>query len=135
MRPLPSSILTAAAVVLFIGSARGDVDAGLDVPRAAFAETDLNSDGQIDIGEFHARLVEVFYNADVNKDGIPGNAELSKLPFAETVEKVDRDTDGKVTLKEFVRIRIVQFKEADGNDDGELSLDEVITVYQGRAAQ
>ena len=133
MKKLGSSILIAAVATLFIGRAHGDVDAGLDLPRAAFAETDLNADQMIDIGEFHARLVEVFYNADTNKSGFLEADELAKLPLPETVAQVDHNGDSKVTLREFVRIRFIQFNAADTNDDAELSLDEVIAAYGGRA--
>lgn len=134
MRAFAISLLIAGAVALVTGNAVGDVDPGLDIPRAAFAETDLNGDHQIDIGEFHARLVEVFYNADTSKDGFLDNSELSKLPFPETVVQIDRDADGKISLREFVRIRFQQFGQADSNDDAELSVEEVTTVYQGRKA-
>ena len=135
MRAFAISISIVFAVALIAGNAVGDVDPGLDVPRAAFAETDLNSDHQIDIGEFHARLVEVFYKTDTSKDGFLDNSELSKLPFPETVVQIDRDSDSKISLREFVRIRFQQFRQADVNDDAELSVEEVTTVYQGRKAQ
>lgn len=132
MRKLGSSILIAAVAMLLIGRAYGGVGAGLDQPRAAFAQTDLNADHQIDIGEFHARLVEVFYNADTNKSGFLEADELAKLPLPETVAEVDRDNDSKASLREFVRIRFIQFRAADTNDDAELSVEEVIAAYQGK---
>jgi Ca2+-binding EF-hand superfamily protein len=101
-------------------------------PKIAFVESDTNGDGQIDIAEFHARLVEVFYQSDRNKDGALSAEELSRQPLAEAFAVADRDADGRVVLAEFVRIRMQQFKAADGNDDAQLSLVEVVAVFEGK---
>ncbi len=101
-------------------------------PKAAFAETDKNRDGEIDVGEFHDRLVEIFYSADANKDGFLTVEEFSQLPYPEGFKQVDENGDGRVSLKEFVHVRMRQFGAADTNHDGELSLDEVIVVFEGK---
>lgn len=99
-------------------------------PRAAFAETDKNKDGEIDLGEFHARLVEVFYRADTNKDGFLSVEEYSRLPYPYEFKAADVDGDGRLSLHEFVRIRYKQFQAADKNDDAELSVDEVVDAFE-----
>jgi len=125
------SLLTLSIALVGTAWAEAPGGAGYD-PRAAFAETDVNKDGEVDIGEFHERIVEVFYGADTNKDGYLEVDELERLPLSESVDKADRNGDGKVDLHEFVRIRVHQFLDADGNDDVELSLDEVVTAYEGK---
>ena len=35
-------------------------------------------------------------------------------------------------MREFLRVRIRDFDAADTNDDGELSLEEVVAAYEGR---
>jgi hypothetical protein len=131
MRPTSLPILFVAMVVVSVGAVQGGEQKPYDV-KAAFNESDKNKDGEIDLEEFHSRLVEVFYSADTNKDGFLSAAELSQLPLPENVKDVDQDADGQVSLHEFVRIRFRQFEEADTNHDGELSLDEVVAVFEGR---
>jgi len=131
MHSLRISIL--AVSIALVGTAWAEMSEVAEYdPRAAFTETDLNKDGLVDLGEFHARIVEVFYGADTNKDGYLEVDELGRLPLSEPIDKIDRNGDGKVDLHEFVRIRVHQFLDADGNDDVELSLDEVVTAYEGK---
>src|SRR4029450_7636975 len=76
-------------------------------PRAAFKESDTNGDGVVDHGEYHARIVEVFYFADVNKDGFLDPNELKALAFPEDFKDDDKDANGRVSLREFLRVRFV----------------------------
>ncbi len=101
-------------------------------PRAAFAETDTNKDGSIDLEEFHARLVEVFYNTDTNKDGFLIIDEYKQLPLSSDFKEADVSDDGKLSLREFVRIRYQEFEAADKNNDGELSVNEVVEAFEGK---
>jgi hypothetical protein len=131
---LLSSLLSSTTLVLTSGAWAADQGKPYD-PRAAFAETDTNKDGQIDIEELHVRLVEVFYNADTNKDGFLSIDEYERLPFSGSFKDADTNGDGRVSLPEFVAIRFRQFEEADTNHDFQLSLDEVVTAYEGRKRQ
>jgi len=92
-----------------------------------FATTDLNKDGKIDRSEYQRRMVEVFYFADKNKDGVVTIEEIAAIETVDTVafKKADKNGDGKLTLNEFVAYRVIQFDEADANHDGVLTLDEV----------
>ena len=139
MRPRPiATLLLIAMLVLASGPpARSQVTPRATPydAKAAFAETDKNGDGQIDVGEFHDRLVEVFYSADTNKDGFLSVEEFNRIPYPEGFKEADENGDGKISLKEFVHVRFRQFEDADTNHDGELSLDEVIVVFEGRKKQ
>jgi len=126
------SILIAGTMLGLNSAAWADEPAkGFD-PRAAFAETDKNGDGQIDHEEFYERLVDVFFSADTNKDGFLSPEEYQRLPFSGAFKDADTNGDGRLSLPEFVRIRFRQFEAADSNHDGELSLDEVLTTYEER---
>ena len=125
-----TTFLAAVAVLVLTDAARA---AGAETPydpRAAFAEVDTNHDGQIDIEEFHSRIVEVFYKADVDKDGVMTVTEYEGLPFSGAFEHADPNGDGKISLPEFVTIRFHQFENADSNHDTQLSVDEVVTAYE-----
>jgi Ca2+-binding EF-hand superfamily protein len=125
-------LLAGAASVLSLGAYAADREMSYD-PRAAFAETDTNKDGFIDLGEFHARLVEVFYSVDTDKDGFLIVTEYRVLPLSNDFEEADVNNDGKLSLKEFVRIRYHEFQDADDGQDGVLSVDEVVQAYEGGA--
>ena len=134
MRLLFISLLFAAVLVLTIAASKaGDQPQSYDV-KAAFAESDTNADGEIDLAEFHARMVEVFYNADLDKNGSLSPAEYQRLPFSGEFKDADPTGSGRVTLHEFVAVRYRQFVEADSNHDGALSFDEVVAAYEGRKA-
>ena len=104
-------------------------------PVAAFAETDLNGDGVIDHEEFHERIVEVFYSADANKDGFLDAVELKRLVFPDDFTADDKDKDGRVSLREFLRVRFRDFESADCDDAGVLSREEVIMIYERKKAR
>lgn len=135
MRFALAGLLLASASLMLARATRAENQETPYDPRAAFAESDTNKDGAIDIEEFHVRLVEIFYNADTNRDGSLSVDEYGRLPFSGAFKDADSNGDGRVSLPEFVTIRFHQFQEADTNHDTELSLDEVITAYEGRKQQ
>ena len=94
-----------------------------------FDLTDIDKNGSIDRQEYQRRMVEVFYFADRNKDGVVTIEELAAI---ETVDQkafrgADKNGDGKLTVQEFVAYRIVDFDAADKNKDGVLTYEEVQT--------
>ncbi|HEX5065139.1 MAG TPA: EF-hand domain-containing protein [Myxococcota bacterium] len=99
-------------------------------PRAAFAATDKNKDGVIDHAEFQARITEVFYFADQDKNGLAKKGELHVFDEDELFAEADKNGDGQLSLREFVAARFVLFEEADTNKDGVLSLDEVLAEFE-----
>ena len=102
-------------------------------PRAAFKETDTNGDGVVDHEEYHVRIVEVFYFADANKDGVLDPTELKRLAFPEDFAVDDKDANGRVSLREFLRVRFVDFTKTDTDGDGVLSVDEVVSAWEGKS--
>jgi Ca2+-binding EF-hand superfamily protein len=101
-------------------------------PRVAFAETDLNHDGVVDHEEYQRRITEVFFSADANKDGFLDPTELKQLAFPDDFTATDKDKNGRLSLHEFLRVRFHDFEVADRNDDGVLSLEEVVEAFEGR---
>ena len=131
MRSFPPSLLLAISVVVFAAWARADGPQQPYDVKAAFAESDTNGDGEIDLCEFHARMVEVFYGADTNKDGFLSPEEYGRLPFSGDFKDADLHGSGRISLHDFVAVRYRQFVEADRNQDGALSLDEIVAAYEG----
>ena len=101
--------------------------AGAKASRSASPTIDKN--GRIDRQEYQKRMVEVFYFADRNKDGV---VTVEELAVIETVDQAafraaDKNGDGKLTVEEFVAYRMIDFDAADKNNDGVLTYDEVQT--------
>jgi len=100
-------------------------------PRAAFAETDENSDGRVDREEFHHRMVEIFFHGDRDKDGHMTPEELAgAVEFPKDFENADRNADGRISLYEFIQVRFATFDEVDADHDGVLSVEEVVEAFE-----
>jgi hypothetical protein len=131
MRWISTFFLT-LALVLSTSSAGAEDPAPAHDPRAAHAKADLNGDGQIDRREFHLRMVEVFYHADVDKTGFLKPEELNKATvFQEDFSEADKNGDGRISLHEFIEYRFDDFDEADTDSNGLLSVEEVTATFEG----
>ena len=132
MRWISLSLLT-LALVLSAGSSSADdpkPDPAHD-PKAAHAEADQNHDGQIDRREFHLRMVEVFFHADTDKNGVMKPEELNKATvLEEDFSEADKNGDGMISFYEFIEIRYHAFDEADTDENGMLSVEEVVVVFE-----
>jgi Ca2+-binding EF-hand superfamily protein len=103
-------------------------------PKVAFAESDENGDGRIDRAEFVARLVEIFFHGDRDKDGLLTFAELEPVvAFPEDFRNADASGDGKISMPEFLKARAGTFDAADADGDGLLALEEVTGAYERKA--
>ena len=130
MRWISIFFLTLALLLSGI-SAHAEDPAPAHDPKAAHAQADLNGDGQIDRREFHLRMVEVFYHADVDKTGFLKPEELNKATvFEEDFSEADKNGDGKISLYEFIEYRFDAFDEADTDSNGLLSVDEVTAAFE-----
>ena len=58
-------------------------------------------------------------------------AAANQLTFPDDFKK---DPAGRVTLREFLRVRFHDYDVADKNHDGVLSLDEVVAAYDSKKA-
>jgi Ca2+-binding EF-hand superfamily protein len=109
--------------------------AGYDV-ETAFAETDTNKDGSIEIDEFFDRLVEIYFHGDTDKNGTLSPDEFAKaVVVQQEFGSVDRNGDGVIDRREFVRARLPVFMQADLDKDGALSLAEVKAALEGRVSR
>ena len=81
MRRHRSTVLAAAAVCLLVAASPGGARAQSE--SEPFSLTDYDKDGVIDRQEYQRRMIEVFYFADQNKDGVVTIEELAAI---ETVD-------------------------------------------------
>jgi Ca2+-binding EF-hand superfamily protein len=94
---------------------------------------DKNSDRKMDREEYNQRMTEVFYFADVDKDG---DLTIVELADAEPVDpqafqNADKDGNGKLSLAEFLYAVHIDFFTADTNRDGFIDMRE-LRVFMGR---
>jgi Ca2+-binding EF-hand superfamily protein len=94
---------------------------------STMALVDKNKDGRIDREEFHQRMTEVFFFADVDKDGQLTYAELAAVEYVdpEVFKRADRDGNGKLSLYEFMYVVHRDFDAADKNADGVIDMEEL----------
>ncbi len=128
---LTTRLALAALLIGIAAGARAEGPPGYD-PRAAFAETDQNHDGAIDHEEFIERMTEVFYRADVDKDGklTPVEVTATLVETSNLSSATDSNQDGTLTLHEFMRARMKDYEDVDTNGDGLLEIDEVVSAYE-----
>ena len=101
--------------------------------NATMALVDKNKDYRIDREEFHQRMTEVFFFADVDKDGQLTFAEFAAVTKVgpEAFKRADRDGDSKLSLYEFMFAVHRDFDAADKNQDGVIDLQE-LQVLMGK---
>lgn len=125
-----TALLVSLALVALGGPAAAQKAPSYD-PQVAFAQTDRNGDGRIDRAEFHGRMVEIFFHADRDKDGLLTMEEIEAgILFPGDLSEADTDGDGLVSLHEFVRVRFQDYYQVDTDGDGLLSLEEVTAVFE-----
>jgi Ca2+-binding EF-hand superfamily protein len=128
MRRNRSLVIGTTAVCVLLGAAASQ-GVRAQSEGEPFSLTDIDKNGRIDRQEYQRRMVEVFYFADSNKDGV---VTVEELAVIETVDPkafraADKNGDDNLTVDEFVAYRMVDFTAADANKDGVLTYEEVQT--------
>lgn len=121
------SLLLASVAMSCLLTLGAPSQAAAQAASNSFSTSDLDKNGRVDRAEYQRRMVEVFYFADKNKDGVVTIEEIVAIePLDEKAFKAaDRDGNGMLTVNEFVAYRMIQFDEADRNKDGVLTVEEV----------
>jgi Ca2+-binding EF-hand superfamily protein len=126
------SALIMALCVISAVPAFGAGTPALDT-TATMGLADKNGDRKIDREEYNQRMTEVFFFADVDKDG---NLTIVELAAVTTVDpqafrNADKDGNGKLTLGEFLYAVHIDFYTADANRDGFIDMPE-LRVFMGQ---
>jgi Ca2+-binding EF-hand superfamily protein len=98
-------------------------------PRAAHAATDRNHDGEINREEFEQRMIHIFYFADVDRDGFVTIGQLTVFDEGLLFETADSDSDSRLSLSEFLIVRVENFRKADADGSDTLSVEEVVEAF------
>ncbi len=98
-------------------------------PRAAHAATDRNHNGEINPEEFEERITQIFYFADVDKDGFVTAGQLMAFDEELLFATADIDGDSRLSLSEFLAARFENFREADTDGSDSLSVEEVVEDF------
>ena len=98
-------------------------------PRAAHAATDQNHDGEIDREEFEQRMIQIFYFADVDKDGFVTIGQLVVFDESLLFETADFDSDARLSLSEFLKARFESYRDADTDGSDTLSVEEIVEDF------
>ena len=76
-------------------------------------------------------MVEIFFHGDGDKDGYMVWSELEAVvALPADFRDADRNGDGRYSLYEFIRVRFDDYDVVDTDQDGLLSLDEVVVVFE-----
>jgi len=95
--------------------------------REHLRQTDRNGDASVDRAEFHARMVDVFFFSDGDRDGF-----LVVSEYAATgadpgrFSSADVDDSGRTSLYEFIEDRFDVFEVIDVDQNGKLSEAELL---------
>jgi len=134
-------ISTTLGLTALAGAALAERGPGL------FERSDTNGDGFVSKDEFAAGRNTMFTELDANKDGAVDQAEFDKAreawhqrmnkPAGEAhaegdgkkhhgfLQRVDANSDGKVTADEFAAAGDKMFARLDDNSDGQIAKDEL----------
>lgn len=123
-------MITAAVVAALAMHATPALSADRMDAATTMALVDRNKDGRIDREEYHQRMTEVFFFADVDKDGVVTYSELAAVTTVDpgAFKKADRNGDGKLLLYEFLYIVHRDFDAADKNQDGVIDTQELTAL-------
>jgi len=119
-----------ATVLLGIGGPALAAEPGVgETPAEAMDRTDRNDDHFVDRAEFYARMSDVFYLNDDDKDGRLTESEYVDTQIG-TFASSDANGDGKVEMYEFMKETSRVYEEVDSDGDGRLSEAEVMKRYE-----
>lgn len=146
------SILTALVVAGFalntaVAATNNNVEKCAAKTQKLLTRFDSNQDGQISVSEMKNVKIGIFNEADQNDDSQLTETELNSMRQMNQQKKIeakfaalDNNNDGVVTLAEMLsgkkgRRAEARFNQIDSNSDGKVTLTELSAAAAGRSAQ
>jgi Ca2+-binding EF-hand superfamily protein len=137
---MKSTLIAIAAGLSLAGAAGAQTSPqpSASAARQAFEVADLDHDGYISLAEFQKDVLHSWRALDADGDGYISRDEVHLLPqhgpgLYRSLQRADRNGDGKLSFKEVVDARMDYFDHADTNADDLLSLAEVMAYRQRNA--
>jgi Ca2+-binding EF-hand superfamily protein len=123
--------LTVLSFLLLLGASVAAADGAPpdETLEEIFAQTDSNGDGFVDRREYYIRVVDVYYLADVDRNGTLDAKEFEWTLMGE-FEDADANGDAKVTLPELMNQGADLLEVADTDGDGQLSWKETTDAFE-----
>ncbi|HSB82279.1 MAG TPA: EF-hand domain-containing protein [Candidatus Methylomirabilis sp.] len=128
-RSLWWALTVATAVVVFAGPADAQAPVRPDW-KESFRMHDKNGDGRIDRAEFQNWMVDTFYFRDTNHKGYLVSSDLQGVRAPELIKAMNRKSDGKLTLSEFLNALFQDFAAIDVNGNGSITIEEIEAYIQ-----
>ena len=110
--------------LLFIFAATFLISSGYATADEMFEQADSDGNGAIDTEEFRTHMVDTFFLADDDRDGLLKGEEL-KIVNQERLAEADKDSDGDLDLTEFLNSTSFDFDVSDTDHDDMLGPDEL----------
>lgn len=116
--------LFSAGLLILLGVGGTSIAQAANPTTTAFAHSDHDANGVVDVEEYRARMVEIFVFLEKDGDGYLVVADIpdgNKRVFP----AADANGDGRLALREYLVFVMPRFWKADYDGDNVLSLPEV----------
>ena len=97
-----------------------------------FVKADQNDDQALSKAEVLVVALRQFSEVDSDRDGALEKEEVGEAATDPEFSDNDDDKSGTLSVEEMIREKLADFKAADANGDGQLSLEEVKAYYDSK---
>ena len=125
-------VFAATAAALLALSPATPAKADMTELEIIFIKGDQNGDLVLNKAEVLLIAITRFNVADSDRDNMLEKQEVGKLASDPEFSDNDADKDGALSIEEVIAEKLADFKTADTNGDGMLTIIEVKKFYEGK---